>query len=88
MLTIRLSRTGKKGQPSYRVVLAEHSWAVKGKFLEILGNYNPVDKHTVLEKERILYWIKQGAQPSDTFASLAVKNGMKELASYLPKEVK
>lgn len=72
MLVIRLQRVGKKNQPSYRVVLAEKTAPVKGKFLEILGNYNPRLKTRALNKERILYWISQGAKASPTVHNFLV----------------
>lgn len=72
MLVIRLQRVGKKNQPSYRVVLAEKKSPVKGKFIEILGNYNPRLKTKALEKERILYWLSKGAQASPTVHNLLV----------------
>jgi len=72
MLVIRLQRVGKKNQPSFRVVLAEKTAPVKGKFIEILGNYNPRLKTKALEKERILYWLSKGAQASPTVHNLLV----------------
>lgn len=72
MLKIRLSRTGKKSQPSYRVVVQEKARAVKGKFIEALGYYRPAEDPKVLkvDVERVKHWISVGAQPSDTVASL------------------
>jgi small subunit ribosomal protein S16 len=72
MLVIRLQRVGKKNQPSYRVVLAEKTFPVKGKFIEILGNYNPRQKTKAFEKDRILYWLSKGAQASPTVHNLLV----------------
>jgi small subunit ribosomal protein S16 len=72
MLVIRLQRVGKKNQPSYRLVLAEKTAPVKGKFQEILGNYNPRLKTKSFEKERILYWLSKGAQASATIHNLLV----------------
>ena len=72
MLIIRLQRVGKKNQPSYRVVLTEKAYPVKGKFIEILGHYNPRLKTKSLNKERILYWLSQGAQTSPTVHNLLV----------------
>lgn len=72
MLKIRLTRVGKKNSPAYRVVVADKKRAVKGKFIEILGNYNPIlkPKQIVINKERALFWMKNGAQPSDTVRNL------------------
>ncbi len=78
MLKIRLTRVGKKNSPAYRVVVAEQKKAVQRKFIEILGNYNPVlkPKQLVIDKERALFWISQGAQPSDTVNNLMVDLGI------------
>jgi small subunit ribosomal protein S16 len=72
MLVIRLQRVGKKNQPSYRIVLAEKTAPVKGKFIEILGNYNPRLKMKSFKKERVLYWLSQGAQASPTVHNLLI----------------
>jgi small subunit ribosomal protein S16 len=74
MLRIRLTRTGKKHQPTYRIVVAEHTAPIKGKFVEILGYYLPTQKPKVFEvkKERVEYWMKNGATPSDTVHNLLV----------------
>ncbi|MFA6963795.1 MAG: 30S ribosomal protein S16 [Patescibacteria group bacterium] len=78
MLKIRLTRVGKKNSPAYRVVVAEQKKAVQRKFIEILGNYNPVlkPKQLVIDKERALFWMSQGAQPSDTVNNLMVDLGI------------
>lgn len=72
MLVIRLQRVGKKNQPSYRIVLAESTAPVKGKFIEILGNYNPRLKTKAFEKDRILHWLSKGAKASPTVHNLLV----------------
>lgn len=66
MLRIRLSRRGKKKDPHYRVVVAERSSPRDGRFVEIIGYYNPADKPVRLkiDTERADYWVSQGAQPS------------------------
>ncbi len=78
MLRIRLTRTGKKHQPTYRIVVAEHTRPIKGKFVEILGYYIPTQKPKVLEvnTERAKYWISQGAQASDTVHNLLADKGV------------
>ncbi|PIS08025.1 30S ribosomal protein S16 [Candidatus Berkelbacteria bacterium CG10_big_fil_rev_8_21_14_0_10_43_13] len=75
MLVIRLTRVGKKNSPAYRVVVADKRKAVKRKFIEIIGNYNPAinPKTLVIDKERALFWIGQGAQPSETVNNLMVR---------------
>ena len=91
MLVIRLTRIGKKNQPCYRVVLAEKREAVKGKFIEILGNYNPRLKTKVFKTERIKYWISKGAQASPTVHNLLVSEKIIEAAkvkAWRPKKKK
>jgi small subunit ribosomal protein S16 len=72
MVTIRLRRTGKKKQPSYRVVVADSRSPRDGKFIEILGFYNPVRQPQELEikADRVRHWMSVGAQPSDTVVRL------------------
>lgn len=85
MLRIRFSRTGKRGQPSYRIVVAEHRTPVKGRCIENLGYCLPARKPKIvsLKKERIEYWISKGAIPTDTAASLFKKEGMVNMEKYL-----
>lgn len=78
MLRIRLSRIGKKNTPIYKVVVAEKTRPVKGKFIESLGMYNPGNKDNTFNEERIKYWISVGAQPSQTVHNLLVKNNIIE----------
>ena len=68
MLSIRLSRIGKKHQPSYRIIVLDKRKDPWGDCLENLGFYNPMvnPKKVELKVERIKYWISQGAQPTDT----------------------
>lgn len=72
MLVIRLTRIGKKNQPAYRVVLTEKTNPVRGKFIEILGNYNPRLKQKSLKIEKIRYWLSKGAQASPSVHNLLV----------------
>lgn len=74
MLRIRLSRGGKKNSPVYKVVVAERHRAVKGKFVEAVGMYNPMTKEQTFKADRIKYWISVGAQPSRTVHNLLVRN--------------
>jgi len=71
VLMIRLSRVGKKKQPSYRVVVIEKTRPRNGRFVEIVGTYNPLKKPAVIQlnAERVKYWLGCGAQPSDTVRS-------------------
>ncbi len=78
MLIIRLSRTGKKHLPSYRLVVADKKRAVQGKFIDIVGTYNPVSKpkQFTADKEKILGYVKNGAQFSTTALNLLCDNGV------------
>jgi small subunit ribosomal protein S16 len=75
---IRLRRIGKKKQPQYRLVAADSAGPRDGRFLEVIGHYNPrVDPPTVsVLEDRALWWLRQGAQPSDTARSLLTKTGV------------
>ena len=68
MLSIRLSRIGKKKQPSYRVVVIDSRRPRDGRFVEIVGTYNPLKNppEVTLDAERVKHWLGHGAQPSDT----------------------
>jgi small subunit ribosomal protein S16 len=72
MVRIRLRRIGLKGQPTYRIVAAEKEAPRDGRFLEILGVYNPrTDPATIkLKEDRIYHWMKNGAQPSESVAQI------------------
>ncbi|HHY48891.1 MAG TPA: 30S ribosomal protein S16 [Alphaproteobacteria bacterium] len=78
MVTIRLRRQGKTKQPSYRIVIADKRSPRDGKFIEIIGHYNPVrqPKELVVKQDRARYWIGVGAQPSDTVARLLRQVGV------------
>ncbi len=67
MVRIRLRRVGLKKQPSYRIVVADHESPRNGKYIEIIGFYNPRTTPTTLElkEDRALYWLSVGAQPSE-----------------------
>jgi small subunit ribosomal protein S16 len=77
MLKIRLQRIGRKNDPSFRAVLTDSKNSTKsGKFLEILGTYNPKvkedDKKKSLDTERIKYWMSKGAKCSDTMHNFLI----------------
>lgn len=78
MLMIRLSRVGKKKQPTYRLIVSDKRKDPWGNYLENLGNYNPRTKKAELKKDRIKEWIGKGAQPSDTVHNLLIENGVIE----------
>lgn len=71
MLTIRLSRIGKRKKPYYRVVVIEKTRPRDGRVRELVGTYDPLKKpaEIKLDAERIKYWLGVGAQPSDTVRS-------------------
>lgn len=75
---LRLRRMGKKKQPIYKIVVADARSPRDGKFLEALGLYNPLTKpHTVdVKEDRILYWLSNGAQPTNTVKSLLREKGI------------
>lgn len=77
MLRIRLSRTGKKRQPSYRVVVAEKDAKRDGRVVERIGHYNPLTNPADfrIQEDRALYWLSVGAQPSDAVRVLLNKQG-------------
>jgi small subunit ribosomal protein S16 len=76
MIIIRFSRVGKKGHAQYKVVLAEKSYPIQGKFIEQLGSYDPHKKEAVLKTDRIAYWIGEGAACSDSAHNLFVREGL------------
>ena len=77
MLVIRLFRTGKKNQPSFKIVVTDKQNPPRGgRFVEEVGFYNPVTKEKVLKQERLKYWLSQGAQPSATVQNLLIKEGI------------
>jgi len=73
MLKIRLQRIGRKNDPAFRVVLTDSKNSTKsGRFLEILGTYNPKAGEKKLENEKIKYWMSKGAKLSDTMHNFLV----------------
>lgn len=76
MLVIRLARFGAKKKPSYRVVVIEKERARNSRSVEVVGHYDPIAKPTQvsLKHERIEFWMKNGAQPSDTVSRLLKNN--------------
>ncbi len=78
MLTIRLSRVGKKNKPMYRLIISEKSKDPYGRALEILGSYNPHTKELQAKNERIKYWISKGSQMSPTVNNLLVEKNIIE----------
>ena len=83
MLAISLMRMGAKGKPYYRVVVKEKRSKRDGKYLELLGTYNPMANpaEIKLNNERVQYWIGVGAQPTQTAASLIKKSASQTVES-------
>jgi small subunit ribosomal protein S16 len=82
MLVIRLSRTGRKGYPTYRIVAADSRRAATGKFVMVLGHYNPHTKALVMKTDEINKYVANGAQPSNAVIKLLKQEKVK-----LPKWV-
>ena len=77
MVRIRLRRVGGKGQPSYRIVATEKEAPRDGRFLEILGFYNPRTQPATIEvhEDRVYEWMSQGAQPSESVEKIFKTSG-------------
>lgn len=77
-VTIRLTRMGAKKKPFYRVVVADSRFPRDGKFIEVVGTYDPnLNPPAInLQAEKIITWIKRGAHPTDTVRSLMKKAGI------------
>ena len=86
MLRIRLSRVGKRKQPSFRLVVADSHAPRDGAFIKIIGHYNPrTDPTTLVVKEdEAEEWLRRGAQPSETAAKLLTRIGVMERAGLAP----
>ncbi|MFB0559521.1 MAG: 30S ribosomal protein S16 [Dehalococcoidales bacterium] len=80
MVKIRLRRVGAKKKPSYRLIVADARAPSDGAFISIIGHYNPLtDPETiVIDEEKALGWLRQGAQPTATAARLLAKLGIME----------
>ncbi|MBN1898090.1 MAG: 30S ribosomal protein S16 [Spirochaetes bacterium] len=70
---IRLRRVGKKKQPYYRIIVTDSRFPRDGRFIEIVGFYNPLEKQVKLFKEKISDWVKKGAKPSETVKNILKK---------------
>jgi small subunit ribosomal protein S16 len=82
-VSIRLRREGSLNNPYYKVVVADQRSPRDGKFIELVGNYDPkkTGDNSNIDLSRIDYWIKNGAQPSDTVRSIIKKARKKETAA-------
>jgi small subunit ribosomal protein S16 len=77
MVRIRLRRVGLKKQPSYRIIVADQRSPRDGRYIEIIGQYNPrtIPNTDIVDEGRVLYWLNTGAQPSDPVKKLLVRTG-------------
>jgi small subunit ribosomal protein S16 len=73
MLKLRLKRTGRKGSPSYRLVIMENSFRRDGRPIDEVGYYDPLTKHYKFESEKIKKWLGHGVQPTQTVYHLLKK---------------
>jgi small subunit ribosomal protein S16 len=80
MVKIRLRRMGAKKQPTYRFVVTDSRSPRDGRFIEIVGHYNPrsVPKTVVVDDEKVKAWLAKGAQPSDPVRRLLAERGLVE----------
>jgi len=87
MVRLRLRRVGAKAQPSYRIIAAEKEAPRDGRFIEILGNYNPRTEPATIEIDegRVYDWLAKGAQPSESVAQLFKTAGLTERYERLKK---
>lgn len=76
MVVIRLRRAGSKKRPFFRVVVSDSRAAADSAFVEILGHYNPRTKPAIVQvdRERVDFWLKKGAQPSDSVRTLIARH--------------
>jgi len=89
MLAIRLRRAGSTRRPFFRVVVTESSAPREGRFVEVIGHYNPRTQPETLhlERERLEHWMKAGAQPSDTLRTLVDRMPPPAPAGEAPAQV-
>ena len=81
MVKIRLRRVGAKKQPSYRIVISESTSPRDGRFIEVVGHYNPrtEPETVVVNAERAAYWLSHGAQPTEAVERLLKKQGVYDI---------
>jgi small subunit ribosomal protein S16 len=90
LLKIRLARVGKKKQPTYRVVIADSRAPRDGKYIEIVGSYNPrTEPDTfVIDEEKVKGWLTKGAQPTLRMQKLLAKQGLMAAPTFPPPKPK
>ena len=87
---LRLKRGGSKQKPFYRIVAADARSPRDGRFIDIVGTYNPIPANyeVTVDEEKALYWLSQGAQPTDTVRSLLRQKGIMAKHAESKKEGK
>ncbi len=90
MLKIRLARVGKKKQPTYRVVIADARAPRDGKYVEIVGSYNPrTEPDTfVIDEDKVRGWLSKGAQPTMRMRKLLARQGLMAAPTFPPPKPK
>ena len=75
---LRLKRMGSKQKPFYRIVAADSRSPRDGRFIETVGTYNPIvrENNVTVDEEKVIKWLNNGAQPTDTVKSLLSKSGV------------
>ncbi len=88
MVKIRLRRVGAKKKPSYRLVVADSRSPRDGAFISIIGHYNPLTEPetVVIDEEKALYWLRQGAQPTATATRLLAKTDIIEKSKTIEEK--
>ncbi len=76
MLKIRLQRIGKRGQAYFKLVVLEHTTKPQGKYLELLGSYDPHKNEMLVNAEKVKHWMSKGAQMSPTVNNLLINKGV------------
>lgn len=90
MVKIRLTRMGRHKRAFYRIVATDSRSKVNGGYIDLLGHYDPLSEEIKLNEEKILNWLKNGAQPSDTVKNIFKDKGVwaKFIATKTPKAPK
>jgi small subunit ribosomal protein S16 len=90
LVKLRLMRGGKKKKPIYRIVAAHSTFKRDGRFLENVGTYNPsldVTKQVTVKEDRVLYWLQNGAEPTDTARNIFSSQGIMLKYHLITKKV-
>ena len=87
---LRLKRMGSKQRPFYRIVAADSRSPRDGRFIETVGTYDPIKKPAVVtvEEEKVMKWLKNGAEPTDTVKSILRKEGIMAKFAESKKQAK